>query len=371
MGKPILIAAFVMLVLLGGGPSWASYLETDPGTGTDVEPRIVPPRPVGNEITRLVGRLTVGRAYTTRNLMVFPLYVDGAADPARYVTLDEAVGNGWLKVYEHGGGRVQEVVVRNVSDHTIFLMAGEIISGARQNRVIRTDVLLRAHGPEVVVPVYCVERHRWTGDGAFTTEKSFANNELRYKAQSGAGQDAVWEEVARVAKAAEVESDTADFQDIVKDEATRKALAEYDGCMPRPPRHCIGAAIAINNRIVGVEVFANESLFAALWPKVRRGYGLDAYPIYETWEIYQKTARIAHVIDERDVRRFLDRVYDARFAARAGIDLGTLYAIRGNGLGGEGLVYESAESRTRTVIHVNFAPERYVIEPRRPGPVLE
>jgi hypothetical protein len=317
-----------------------------------------------NEITRLVGWVTVGRAYTTRNLVVFPLYLDGRGDPTGYATLDESIANGWLKVYEHGSGRVQEVVVQNVSRNTIFLMAGEIISGAKQNRVVRTDVLLRPEGPEVVVPVYCVEQHRWAGKDAFTTEKSFANNELRYKAQAGAGQDAVWEEVARVAKAAGVESETSDFQDIIRDEATRKAVAEYDRCMPRPPRRCIGAAIAINNGIVGVEVFAGEGLFAALWPKIRRGYGLDAYPLYDDWDKLEHS-RLFDFIDERDVRRFLDQVYDARFTSRAGIDLGMLYGIRGNGIGGEGLVSGSH------VIHVNFAPERYVIQPRRPGPVLE
>jgi hypothetical protein len=368
MNRHALIAGLVIASVLLAGPGHASYLENDPNAGgwvRPVPPPPPPPRPPGNEITRLVNRLSVGHPYTTRNLTVFPLYITGGTDPTAYATLDEAVGNGWLEVYEKGTGRVQEVLVRNVSRHTIFLMAGEIISGAKQNRVIATDTLLRPNGPEIAVPVYCVERGRWAGRStAFETEKSFANNTLRYKAQSRAGQDAVWEEVRRVAGNAGVNSATSNFQDVVNDEEVQKAVGEYGDCMPRPPRRCIGAAIVINNRIAGVEVFANEALFAALWPKIRRGYALDAYPLYGDWDRRERE-RLFDYIDERDVRAFLDRVYDAGFTARGGVDLGWLYTIRGNGIRGEGLVWDRAESETRSVIHVNFAPERIIVEPVR------
>jgi len=364
MGKPILIGVVVGLMVLAGGPGWGSYLETDPETTTGGEERIVPPEPVGNEITRLVGRVEVGRPFTTRNMMVFPLYVEGGTDPTHYVTLDDAIAGGLLRVYEKGDGRVQEVIVRNVSRHTIFLMAGEIISGAKQNRVIATDVLLRADGPEVAVPVYCVERGRWAGDNmAFRTEKSFANAALRDVAQSKAGQDVVWEEVKRVSDEAGVESETGNFQDVVNDAGVKEALDEYGKIMPEPPRRCIGAAIAINNQVVGVELFANEDLFTALWPKIRRGYALDAYPRYDDWEKVEGS-NLFDFIDERDVRAFLDRVYEARFARRGGIDLGFMYAISGNGLNGEGLVYE------RSVIHVDFAPVRPRPVPIRRDPII-
>jgi hypothetical protein len=291
--------------------------------------------------------------------------VGGATDRTRYVTLDDALNHGWLKVYEKGAGRVQQVIVRNDSRHYVFLMAGEIISGAKQNRVIATDTLLRPHGPAVAVPVYCVERGRWVGKTmAFRSEKSFANNALRYRAQSKAGQDAVWEEVSRVSKEAGVKSRTSDFQAVVNDKEVQKALGEYARCMPRPPRRCIGAVIVINNAIAGVELFANEALFAALWPKVRRGYALDAYPICKAWLHFERTARYVP-INERHIQAFLNRVHHARFTARNGVDLGRLYAIRGNAIGGEGLVFETS------VVHVNFAPERYVIMPVRPRPPVE
>ena len=382
MGKPILIVALVLLMLQASGPVYGSYLEDDPNAGERAVRPIPPPPPRGNEITRLVDRLTVGHPYTTRNLTVFPLYVRGGTDPTSYVTLDEALANRFLAVYEKGEGRVQEVIVRNDSRHYVFLMAGEIISGAKQNRVIATDTLLRPHGPEIAVPVYCVERGRWAGRStAFSSEKSFANNALRYKAQSKAGQNVVWEEVNRVAGEAGVNSPTSNFQDVVNDKEVRKALGEYAKCMPRPPRRCIGAAIVINNGssegtayatqashgIAGVEVFANEALFAALWPKLRRGYALDAYPLYGTWH----RMRVGNLVSERRIRAFLNRVHNARFTVRNGIDLGRLYAIRGNAITGEGLVFDAAESRARTVVHVNFAPRRRILVPRRDPIILE
>lgn len=361
--------------------SHGSYLESDPRGGDGGEVRIVPPppRPPGNEVTRLVARLNVGRPYRTRNMTVFPLYVDGATDRPRYATLDEALGRGWLRVYEKGDGQVQEVLVRNGSRHHIFLMAGEIISGAKQDRVIRTDTLLRPHGPEVAVPVYCVEKGRWAGHGtAFGSEKGFASSTLRRTAQSEEGQDAVWDEVDRVAEAAGVTSDTSSFQDVVADEKVRHALGEYDRCMPTPPSRCIGAVIVIDNgssegtayatqashRIAGVEVFANEVLFAALWPKLRRGYALDAYlPMRrEAPDMIQPMRRR---IDSDDIRAFLDRAHGARFIRKDAVDLGSMLAIRGNGIAGEGLVSE------HRVVHVNFAPERFVILHDEPVRELE
>lgn len=355
------IGAVVVSAVMLGGQGSALAVGTEPGSGAGAGGRTAS----ANEITRLVGRLAVGEPWEVRNMVVFPLSIDGPTDPTRYVTLDEAIKNGWLKVYEKGQGRVQEVIVRNLSRHYVFLMAGEIVSGARQNRVIATDTLLRPHGPEVAVPVYCVERGRWSGRTmGFTTEKSFANNRLRYKAQSRAGQSEVWDEVARVSKDAGVRSKTSNFQDVVKDKGVQKELGEYGKIMPEPPRRCVGAVIVISNRIAGVEIFANEALFAALWPKLRRGYALDAYPTSTRWEIHKKEAQIEFV-DAADVNAFLDRVYRARFSKRGGVDLGVLYAIAGNRIVGEGLVFES------NVIHVNFAPVGAVIHPVKPGVVLE
>ena len=307
------------------------------------------PQPPGNELTRLIDRVTVGRPYTTRNLAVFPLYVSGETDATRYVKLDEAIKRGKLKVCEKGEGRVQEVLVQNTSGRYVFLMAGEIISGAKQNRVITTDTLLRPEGPEVAVPVYCVERGRWTGKTmAFDSGKSFAGGRLRNKAQSKAGQDKVWTEVEKIAADAGVNSETSDLQEVVEDKEVGKVLNEYDTCMPTPPSGCVGAALVINNRIVGIELFANETLFAALWPKVRRGYALDAYRIWGNWERMKPPPRL---INAHDVRVFLGHVHRAKFTTRNGVDLGELWAIGGKWIAGEGLVFEGR------VVHVNFSAD--------------
>ncbi len=370
MRELIFTIVLVGVAALLCGQSDGSYLDSDPPGGDDGDVRIVPPpRPRGNEVTRLVGRLIVGRPHTVRNMTVFPLYVDGAADRIRYATLDEALRHSWLRIYEKGEGEVQEVLVRNSSRHHIFLMTGEIISGAKQERVIRTDTLLRPHGPEVAVPVYCVEKDRWAGRSmAFRSDSSVASSRLRSKAQSEEGQDAVWDEVDRVAESAGVTSDTSSFQDVVDDEKVRSALGEYDKCMAVPPRRCIGAAIVINNgssegtayatqashRIAGVEVFANEALFAALWPKLRRGYALDAY-LPTRRNASDRIRPMRRRINSDDIRAFLDRTLEARFTRKGAVDLGVMLTIRGHGVAGESLIFGTS------VVHVNFAPERYAV----------
>jgi hypothetical protein len=157
----------------------------------------------GSAIPELIGRLEIGKAASHRNLTIFPLFLKAgeASDPqkAKIVTLDEALSHGWLLIEEKDGGTVPEVVVTNRSEHMIFLMGGEILSGCRQDRIVRKDVLIRPRRRNLSVPVYCVEQGRWTyRSESFTSEKNLGTFELRSAAQrsSGESQYVIWDTVA-------------------------------------------------------------------------------------------------------------------------------------------------------------------------------
>ncbi len=57
-------------------------------------------------------------------------------------------------------GSVPELQVENKLDVRVFLMDGQELVGAKQNRILNTDVLVPASST-LKIPVSCVEQGRW------------------------------------------------------------------------------------------------------------------------------------------------------------------------------------------------------------------
>src|SRR5437762_1881099 len=73
----------------------------------------------------------------------------------RYLTLDEAMAAGSLEVAEISeSGSVPKLKVTNRSDLMTFLMSGEQLIGAKQNRVLNVSVMVPAR-QEISIPVSC------------------------------------------------------------------------------------------------------------------------------------------------------------------------------------------------------------------------
>ncbi len=347
---------YVVILLFTVVPlGYGAYLEEDYKEKAESTVRIVPPEPPrkDNEITRLISRISVGRPYRVRNLMVFPLYVSRTGDDYDYKSLDEAIDRGYLDVLEKGEGRVSEISVENKSKYYIFLMAGEIIGGGKQNRVIAADVLLRPHSGMVSIPVYCVERGRWVvKTKRFYSENTIVTNKLRKLAQEKNNQADVWKEVTDVASANRVSSKTGNFQEIYADEEVQKRIKVYEDGLIRLPRRTVGIVATVNNRIVGADIFCNEKLFDKLWRKLLKANSLDAVTDYDD------AKKIPSWLDRKAIAQFLNRVYRAGFFDEDGVDLGKITKVKGNGLDGAGLIYDGE------VIHLNLVPEKYVMKVR-------
>src|SRR5205085_7274600 len=65
------------------------------------------------------------------------------------------------------GAEVNRLVLVNNSKRPLILLAGEIVTGGKQDRVIGKDRLVPAESDPIDLSVFCVEPGRWTG----TTEK--------------------------------------------------------------------------------------------------------------------------------------------------------------------------------------------------------
>ena len=104
---------------------------------------------------------------TRRNLTIYPVVSTLGADTSAFLTLDEGVASGQVRILERGqlqssmvrprddrrwprveqvpdrgGASVNELVLVNDSAKPLLLLAGEVISGGKQNRIIGADMVV-------------------------------------------------------------------------------------------------------------------------------------------------------------------------------------------------------------------------------------
>src|SRR5207248_490266 len=114
------------------------------------------------------------------NLTVFPVVSNHSHDTAEFLTLDEGIRSGDVVVteagqaqglirrrpahsmpYPTGQGEVNRLVLVNNSKRPLLLLAGEIVTGGKQDRVIGKDRIVPAESDPVDLSVFCVEPGRW------------------------------------------------------------------------------------------------------------------------------------------------------------------------------------------------------------------
>src|SRR5215475_15688268 len=107
---------------------------------------------------------TISEPVVHRNLQIFLIHGETQLEGRHYATLSEAMAKGMVVVKETGN--VSELNIQNRSgDAIIFLNAGDIVKGGRQDRTIRDDIILETRSGQVPLPSFCVENGRWTKRG--------------------------------------------------------------------------------------------------------------------------------------------------------------------------------------------------------------
>jgi|GEM_PF-506578 len=252
---------------------------------------------------------------------IFALYWDIACAPL-YITLDEAFARNTLEVTEiHDQGQVSEIKLVNKGMDRIFLMAGEELLGAKQNRVLNTSLMVEAN-TSIHVPVSCVEKNRWQyRKRTFTSEKSSAHSRLRAgmsrdvtssyqkKKRPFANQGKVWHEVDRKMRKMESDSHSAALHQVYQD---YQPYIEKQVRSIRLSEDCCGIAVAINGKIIGMDLFDKPETFANLRQKILNSYMIDAL------EGFEKSARVKRTA----INKWLKAVSHEKFESYASPGLG-------------------------------------------------
>jgi len=267
------------------------------------------------------------------NLTVFPVIAAKSYPTGEFLTLDEGLHSGEVVVTEAGnvqglirrhgtpihryeGAEVNRLVLVNNSKRPLILLAGEIVSGGKQDRVIGKDRIVPAESDPVDLSVFCVEPGRWVA----TTERfgasealygnsavkagggpvpmaAMAQPSVRGKAMADKDQNQVWNEVNKQKAAMTVEvqaaapalaADMAQTSSYAKlnenvevrkqvDAVARPIEQSYQSLIHKlRDRNAVGVVVAVNGRIIWADVFASADLLSKYWPKLVRSYASEA-----------------------------------------------------------------------------------------------
>lgn len=279
------------------------------------------------------------------NLTVFPVVSDEPASTAEFITLDEGLRSGKVIITELGAnGRsrrirrnqrlgddaeVNKLAVTNRSGKMLVLIAGELLVGGKQDRIVGQDCIVASTNKPVPIEVFCVEHGRWSEEAAFGQSHSVASGtgsgnggvrggntgihppappmevmampNVRAKAQAEKSQSEVWNEVAKAQTSNAVVTVTGDLKSVYRDKRVTGKVSSYEGAFKNKlsAANVVGVVVAIGGRIISTDVFANHSLFQAYWPKMLRSYALEAINSSETSK---------QEINRSDAESFLSRV---------------------------------------------------------------
>lgn len=172
-----------------------------------------------------------------------------------------------------GGAQVGKLAIQNKGKVPVYVLAGTIVKGGKQDRQIGQDFIIGA-GKTVPIDAFCVEHGRWSGTrrgkttgGKFEAVQQLAHRDVRVAGQYKKDQGEVWSKVSKVnaANKKHSESDsllaTADDAELKgeRDGLARRILSDLDGV--EPATSVVGYAYAVDGEVAGVRWFAHHRIF--------------------------------------------------------------------------------------------------------------
>jgi hypothetical protein len=264
-----------------------------------------------------------------RGIAVTPLF-PRRTPACTYLTLDEALVQGFRVSEIDDAGAVPQLFVVNPLDTSVLLYDGEELVGAKQNRVFNLTVLVDAK-TEIPIPVSCVEEGRWHRRSRdFDSAQRVSDPELRRRKNErlaaeplalGAAQNEVWQHVREKAARLGAYSPTAAHADTYA--ARERDLAELRSRFPIASGQS-GAVLALPDGTLCLDYVSRPDAFSKLYPKLLEGYLLDA---------------IEHLDGEAvsAAEAFVAGVGDARWQRGQSAGLGEDIRLRGSSVAGSGL----------------------------------
>lgn len=260
---------------------------------------------------------------------LFPVLARRSADTTGFITLDEGLTSGDVVVAERGGemirrtrgveptgwersyggsAQVNQLVLVHRGKKALLLLAGEVVTGGKQDRVIAKDRIVPPGAEPLPLDVFCVERGRWAGGSTqFTAAKMMVHPSVREKAAVDQNQSEVWaavrgdtsprgtaatpagvsggvvagavggviaseaqsESYVKIYSSARVSGSVENFAEEISRRFARATADLKD-------EKVIGVVVAYGGEVAWADVFASPALFNSYWAKLLRSYCVEA-----------------------------------------------------------------------------------------------
>jgi ARG and Rhodanese-Phosphatase-superfamily-associated Protein domain len=260
------------------------------------------------------------------NLTVFPVVSASGYDTRAFLTLEEGLSSGEVIVREqgsetmvrtrdpnragpvnYGGPSVNQLVLINRSKRPLILLAGELVSGGKQDRVIAKDRIVPPGAEPLPLDVFCVEHGRWSSGAQFTETVTIVHPSVREQAAVKQRQEDVWASVTAGSVASSArpvtpeaaprmsagvigetmrrEAPTQSYNKIYNSRAIGGSVDSFVEEVQRRFRRetsglkgerVVGVVIAYGGEVAWSDIFASADLFDQYWNKLLRSYAVEA-----------------------------------------------------------------------------------------------
>jgi hypothetical protein len=265
------------------------------------------------------------------NISIFPVVSGSSQDTSSFLTLEEGLASGEVIVSERGatgmvrrrgdlrpnavpqydsGASVNQLVLINRSKRPLLLLAGELVSGGKQDRIIGKDRIVPAGAEPLPLDVFCVEHGRWTGSSAqFNASKTIVHPSVREQAAVEKEQTQVWAAVTNgssakpparssaapapaprlsveaLADTISSEAPTQSYQKIYEGTRVGGSVDSFVDQLQRrfaratsglKGERVVGVVVAYGGEVAWSDIFASSDLFHQYWSKLLRSYAVEA-----------------------------------------------------------------------------------------------
>jgi ARG/rhodanese/phosphatase superfamily protein len=347
------------------------------------------------------GDQRISGPHVHRNLAIYLIHGHSAAG-AVPLTLSEALARGSVQVAETG--QVNELKIENTGEDEVFIQAGDMVKGGRQDRVLTVSLVLPPRSGVIPIASFCVEPGRWSAregedptrfssateampsrkallvmaappvaeparpeasQGARTATGSSAQRgpdprpDVTLDARQGAGnrspsrQQEVWDTVARtqaalagnVGVSVRAAESASSLQLSLEHSALKEARAPYLAALEAAglkDDDVVGYVAAIGGRPVSADVYPSNGLFRKVWARQLAAVATEAISA-------KAVEHAAAAPSVADVEEFLAAAERGKAQERA-----TVAAMRQETRDGEHALYNEARSPAGLWVHKSY-----------------
>src|SRR5579864_4522406 len=229
------------------------------------------------------------------NLAVYFIHGPSKSGPVP-LTLGEAMSRKLVEVRETGN--VNALEIENLGDQPVFVQAGDVVKGGRQDRTLMVSLVLPPKSGRIPIASFCVEHGRWSARAQEDPTKFSASvaavpsREMKLAMQApkpsapanrgldtGMRQQEVWDgvqkaqdrlsastggEVRAVASATSLQLALENG----KLAALRQGYVDALKAAGESGDDIVGYVFAVNGKLNSGEVYESNGLFRKMWPKL-------------------------------------------------------------------------------------------------------